>query len=140
MWFMINLFLLPRGIFNPLSHLVSLRKSLFSLSNYRSYSFVWFALHHISSWSNTLYPRDLYSSIFIKYLCRWGTTSNEKVFKNGPRKVCGRQPLKNLKGSRPYPSIFFKGCLPQNFTWPILEYDVLNDATKLETFYCTAFK
>ena len=23
----------------------------------------------------------------------------DKVFKNGPSKICGRQPLKNLKGS-----------------------------------------
>ena len=30
-----------------------------------------------------------------------------KVFKNGPSKICGRQPLKNLKFK------FFKGCLPQ---------------------------
>ena len=22
----------------------------------------------------------------------------DKVFKNGPRKICGRQPLKNMKG------------------------------------------
>ena len=22
----------------------------------------------------------------------------DKVFKNGPRKICGKQPLKNLKG------------------------------------------
>ena len=32
------------------------------------------------------------------------------VFKNGPNKICGRQPLKNLKG---YPFKFFKGFLPQ---------------------------
>ena len=30
----------------------------------------------------------------------------DKVFKNGPSKVCGRQPLKNLNE-------FFKGCVPQ---------------------------
>ena len=45
----------------------------------------------------------------------------DKVFKDGPSKTCGRQPLKNLKGyglleadhtPRPYPFKFFKGCLP----------------------------
>ena len=43
----------------------------------------------------------------------------DKVFKNGPSKICGRQPLKNLKRygllkadrSTPYPFEFFKGCL-----------------------------
>ena len=35
----------------------------------------------------------------------------DKVFKNGPSKICRRQPLKNLKGYG----------LP-NFTWSILEY------------------
>ena len=39
----------------------------------------------------------------------------DKVFKNGPSKICGKQPLKNLNSalSRPYPFKFFKGCLPQ---------------------------
>ena len=36
---------------------------------------------------------------------------------NGPSKVCGRQPLKNLKEymclGRPYHFKFFKGCLSQ---------------------------
>ena len=40
-----------------------------------------------------------------------------KVFKSRPSKICGRQPLKNLKGygllSRLYPFKSFKGCLPQ---------------------------
>ena len=40
----------------------------------------------------------------------------DKIFKNGPSKICGRQPLKNLKGH---------GLLKlssTNFTWSILEY------------------
>ena len=37
----------------------------------------------------------------------------DKVFKNGPSKICGRQPLKKLKG-------FFKGCLPQILLGPFL--------------------
>ena len=40
-----------------------------------------------------------------------------KEFKNGPNKICGRQPLKNLSDmvclGRPYHFKFFKGCLPQ---------------------------
>ena len=42
------------------------------------------------------------------------TYVRDKVFKNGPRKICGRQLLKNLKGygllSRPYPFIFLKAA------------------------------
>ena len=41
----------------------------------------------------------------------------DKVFRNGPSKICERQTLKNLKGygrlSRPYTFKFCKGCLPQ---------------------------
>ena len=61
----------------------------------------------------------------------------DKVFKNGPSKICGRQPLKNLKvygllkqtislqadhipSSRPYPFKCFKGCLPQILLSPFL--------------------
>ena len=41
-----------------------------------------------------------------------------KVFKNGPSKICGRQPLKNLKYSRPYHFKLFKGCLQQILLGP----------------------
>ena len=52
----------------------------------------------------------------------------DKVFKNGPSKTCGRQPLKNLKRydllkicfSWPYHFKFFKGCLPQILLSPFL--------------------
>ena len=37
----------------------------------------------------------------------------DRVFKNGRSKICGRQPLKILKGYTLYPFKFFKGCLPQ---------------------------
>ena len=37
----------------------------------------------------------------------------DKIFKNGPRIICRRQP---------YHFRFFKSCLPQIFTWPIFEY------------------
>ena len=42
----------------------------------------------------------------------WVTANKwDKVFKSGLNKICGRQPLKNLKGY---------GLL--NFTWSALEY------------------
>ena len=46
----------------------------------------------------------------------------DKVFKNGPSKVCGRQGLKNLKwyGLLTYHLKFFKGCLPQILLGPFL--------------------
>ena len=48
------------------------------------------------------------------------------VFKNGPSKICGRQPLKNLKWyglSKQTISLqIFKWLFCRNFTWSILEY------------------
>ena len=53
-----------------------------------------------------------------------------KVFKNGPSKICGRQPLKKLKWNL---QIFLR--LPfTNFTWSILEYFDPNDVTFLNHF------
>ena len=43
-----------------------------------------------------------------------------KVFRNGASKICGRQPLKTFKWSRPYHMKFFKGCLPQILLGPFL--------------------
>ena len=42
----------------------------------------------------------------------------DKVFKNAPSKICGRQPLKNLKHTISLK--FFKDCLPQISHGPIL--------------------
>ena len=46
------------------------------------------------------------------------TTNNtiiwDKIFKSGPSKICGRQPLKNLK----FLFRFLKGCLPQILLGP----------------------
>ena len=39
----------------------------------------------------------------------------DKIFKNGPSKICGRQPLKNLI------SDFLKAAF-HKFTWSILKY------------------
>ena len=48
----------------------------------------------------------------------------DKVFKSGPSKICGRQPLKTSNGygclSRPYHFKFFKGCLLQILLGPLL--------------------
>ena len=41
-----------------------------------------------------------------------------KVFKNGPSKICGRQPLTKFAQSRPYTLKSFKGCLPQILLGP----------------------
>ena len=50
---------------------------------------------------------------------KWDT-----VFKNGPSKICGRQPLKKLKGyglrKQNVPLKFFKICLPQILLGPFL--------------------
>ena len=48
-----------------------------------------------------------------------------KVFKSGPSKIYGRQPLKNLKGymvclSKLHPFKFVKGCVPQILLGPLL--------------------
>ena len=50
----------------------------------------------------------LHNNDIIKIKYKW-----DKVFKNGPSKICGRQPLKN-------PFKFFKGCLPQILLGPFL--------------------
>ena len=42
-----------------------------------------------------------------------------KVIKNGPSKICGRQPLKNLEGYDLHVN-FFKDCLPQMLLGPFL--------------------
>ena len=46
----------------------------------------------------------------------WG-----KVFKNGPSKICGRQPSKNVKGYGLLKQIFLR-LTCTNFTWSIFEY------------------
>ena len=48
----------------------------------------------------------------------------DKVFKNGPNKICGRQPLKIRRNivclNRSYLFKFIKGCLPQILFGPFL--------------------
>ena len=55
---------------------------------------------------------------------RWISTDRlMEQIKNGTKKICGRQPLKNLK----------EYSLLGNFTWSILEYFVSYSAV---SFYC----
>ena len=59
----------------------------------------------------------------------------EKVFKNGPRKISGRQPLKNFKEyGRPYPSNILKAVF-HKFTWSILEYLVPFGKRQRQSFF-----
>ena len=45
----------------------------------------------------------------------------DEVFKNGPSKICGRQPLKNMKGyGLPRADHTLKGCHPQISFGPFL--------------------
>ena len=44
----------------------------------------------------------------------------DKVFKNGPNKIFGRQPLKKLKGLWSAEAEKNKGCLPQILLGPFL--------------------
>ena len=44
----------------------------------------------------------------------------DKVFKNGPIKICGRQPLKNLKEYGLLTLQIFQRLCSANFTWSIL--------------------
>ena len=48
-----------------------------------------------------------------------------KVFKNGPRKICGKQPLKKLKEYVLLKlNISLQRPPSKNFTWSILDYFV----------------
>ena len=55
--------------------------------------------------------RELLFCIFASSCCH----NQDKVFKTGPRKICGRQSLKNLKRGG-----LLKGCLPQILLGPLL--------------------
>ena len=59
-----------------------------------------------------------------------------QVFKNGPSKICGRQPLKNLKGYGLLNTVF-KDCLPQ-----ILLGAILNTLSPImqDNTYCLIYR
>ena len=64
-------------------------------------------------------------SLFCFYVVQ---NIGDKVFKNGPSKFFGRQPLKNLKGyglpKTGHLLQIFKRLSSTNFTWSIIEYFV----------------
>ena len=72
------------------------------------------------------FHRTDYGYSWADWYCQfsWCFDRWDKLFKNGPSKICGRQSLKKLKGycclSKPYPSKFFTGCLPQILLGPFL--------------------
>ena len=80
--------------------------------------FCW--MYSLTKWKWEIQKRE--SKINLKYFS--GCEIRDKVFKNGPRKICGWQPLKIFKEygllSRPYSFKAFKGCLPQILLGPFL--------------------
>ena len=60
----------------------------------------------------------------------------DSIFKNGPIKICGRQPLKNLKWYGLLSLQIFQRLFSTHFTWSILEY--LNPFVK--GTFCSKFK
>ena len=107
--------------------LVYLFLSLDICHNLINVSFVDF--EQVVSWKST-YPlicKNIYDLSFSKRAAQcWKVDLDRKiqvawwvkVFKNGPSKICGRQPLKKLKWYG-LPKIF-KGCLPQISLGPFL--------------------
>ena len=83
----------------------------------------YFAATMIRNWRKIFPALMLKISIFKKILV--------KLFTNGSSKICGRQPLNNLKWYGPYHFKFFKGYLTKFFlvhSWiPWLIYDILNN-------------
>ena len=68
----------------------------------------------------------------------------DEIFKNKPTKICGRQPLKSLKGydwqRRPCPFKFFKGRHPQILLGPFLNtLSHLRGLYKLKLYPTTPF-
>ena len=61
----------------------------------------------------------------------------DKVFKNGPSKICGRQPLKSLKEygllKQTISPQIFEGFSSINFTWSVLEHFVLDAALSINS-------
>ena len=71
-------------------------------------------------WVKQLTAKGHYSNYFHQEMFHYKW---DKVFKNGPSKTCGRQPLKNLIWfcpSRPYISKFLKDRFPQVLLGPFL--------------------
>ena len=68
------------------------------------------------------FPRYIFNNCFQQH--------TSQGIQNGPSKICGRQPLKNLKW---YLEKIFKGCLPQILLpWPIVIINVNRPYVKLK--------
>ena len=68
--------------------------------------------------------------LFAKMVLKAPTRKWDKVFKNRPCKICGRQPLKNLRWYGLLLFKFFKGCLPK-----ILHGLYLNTSSQIFIIY-----
>ena len=70
------------------------------------------------------YKKHVFHFIILSPWYRNSLHMGDKVFKNGPSKIYGRQPLKNLKGYgllKPTISLqIFEGCRPQILLGPFL--------------------
>ena len=68
----------------------------------------------------------------------------DKVFKNGPSKICGRQPLENLKWYDLLKQTIslqrFWRLSSTNFTWSILEHFFPNDPQNIQSRICIPIK
>ena len=68
----------------------------------------------------------------------------DKVFKNGPSKICGRKPLENLKWYDLLKQTIslqrFWRLSYTNFTWSILEYFFPNDPQNIQSRICIPIK
>ena len=88
-----------------------------------------------------IYSKNLLRSFQRSYVFIW-----VKVIKNGPSKICGRQPLKNLKLYDLLRQIISKTSSvskisSKNFTWSILEYldPYLSAVTNASDFFHDLF-
>ena len=79
-------------------------------------------------WFNWNYRSSILCKILVLKKCEMISFIWDKVFKNGPSKICGRQPFKHLKGygllKQTLILQIFKRPPSTNFTWSILEYFV----------------
>ena len=94
------------------------------LKEYRWYKF---QLHTMFGTSDIRRLHTLsYTHTIVEKRCTLEGLTNtwNKVFKNGPNKICGKQPLKNLKGiwSTFMPLQTFSRLSSTSFIWSILEY------------------
>ena len=99
------------------------RTKLFKFSDavFSSIYFIYIILYYFSFFLNFIYIKFLVRTWLFVLL---KTDIWDKVFKNGPSKICGWQPFKILKGYGLFKQTishkFFKVCLPQVLLGPFL--------------------